>query len=64
MDAERAISLMRFVGVLGEQSAKSLRAGQMQDVIFQGTDLRKAVNLCEVALIFHGVRRGAGNRLQ
>ncbi len=38
--------------VLGEQSAKSLRAGQMQDVIFQGTDLRKAVNLCEVALIF------------
>ena len=38
--------------VLGEQSSKSLRAGQMQDVIFQGTDLRKAVNLCEVALVF------------
>tara|TARA_Y100000588_G_scaffold356809_1_gene413452 strand:- start:14023 stop:17745 length:3723 start_codon:yes stop_codon:yes gene_type:complete len=38
--------------VLGEQSAKSLRAGQMQDVIFQGTDSRKAVNLCEVALVF------------
>ena len=38
--------------VLGEQSAKSLRAGLMQDVIFQGTDSRKPVNLCEVALLF------------
>lgn len=38
--------------VLGEQSAKSLRAGLMQDVIFQGTDSRKSVNLCEVALLF------------
>ncbi len=38
--------------VLGEQSAKSLRAGAMQDVIFQGTDSRKPVNLCEVSLVF------------
>lgn len=38
--------------VLGEQSAKSLRAGGMQDVIFQGSDARKPVNLCEVSLIF------------
>lgn len=38
--------------VLGEQSAKSLRAGAMQDVIFQGTDARKPVNLCEVSLVF------------
>ena len=38
--------------VLGEQRAKSLRAGLMQDVIFQGTDSRKPVNLCEVALLF------------
>jgi chromosome segregation protein len=38
--------------VLGEQSAKSLRAGAMQDVIFQGTTSRKPVNLCEVTLIF------------
>lgn len=38
--------------VLGEQSAKSLRAGNMQDVIFQGTDARKPVNLCEVSLLF------------
>lgn len=38
--------------VLGEQSAKSLRAGAMQDVIFQGTSNRKPVNLCQVSLIF------------
>lgn len=38
--------------VLGEQSAKSLRAGAMQDVIFQGTDSRKPVHLCEVFLTF------------
>jgi chromosome segregation protein len=38
--------------VLGETSAKSLRAGGMQDVIFQGTDSRKALNLCEVSLVF------------
>lgn len=38
--------------VLGEQSAKSLRAGAMQDVIFQGTSSRKPVNLCQVSLVF------------
>lgn len=38
--------------VLGEQSAKSLRAGAMQDVIFQGTSNRKPVNLCQVSLVF------------
>ncbi len=38
--------------VLGEQSPKSLRAGGMQDVIFQGTTARKPVNLCEVSLVF------------
>ncbi len=38
--------------VLGEQSAKSLRAGIMQDVIFQGSDSRKPINLCEITLVF------------
>lgn len=38
--------------VLGETSAKSLRAGGMQDVIFQGSEARKPLNLCEVSLIF------------
>ncbi|WP_200759317.1 chromosome segregation protein SMC [Effusibacillus dendaii] len=36
--------------VLGEQSAKSLRGGKMEDVIFAGSDSRKAVNYCEVSL--------------
>jgi len=38
--------------VLGEQSAKSLRGSTMQDVIFTGTQKRKARAFCEVSLIF------------
>jgi chromosome segregation protein len=38
--------------VLGEQSAKSLRGGNMQDVIFAGSDSRKPVNFGEVSLTF------------
>jgi chromosome segregation protein len=41
--------------VLGEQSAKSLRGDQMQDVIFQGSDGRKPTSAAEVRLRLSGV---------
>jgi len=41
--------------VLGEQSAKALRGGEMADVIFNGTDGRKPMGMCEVSLTLGGV---------
>ena len=38
--------------VLGEQSAKALRGGKMEDVIFGGTQKRKRMGYCEVSLVF------------
>jgi chromosome segregation protein len=38
--------------VLGEQSAKALRGGEMADVIFSGTDSKQAVGVAEVSLTF------------
>jgi chromosome segregation protein len=37
--------------VLGEQSSKSLRAENMQDIIFAGSETRRALNVAEVTLL-------------
>src|SRR5579871_867294 len=41
--------------VLGEQSVKALRGGEMADVIFTGTDSRKSLSMAEVSLTIGGV---------
>ncbi len=42
--------------VLGNQSPKSLRSGQMTDVIFSGSSSRKPSGLADVSLMFSDVR--------
>ena len=39
--------------VLGEQSARSLRGKKMEDIIFQGSDTRNALNFAEVSLVLN-----------
>ena len=43
--------------VLGEQSVKSLRGSSMSDVIFDGSEHRRAQNLAEVTLVFDNTDR-------
>jgi len=46
--------------VLGEQSAKSLRSGNMADLIFSGSSSRRASGMAEVMLTFSGVAGALG----
>lgn len=46
--------------VLGEQSAKALRGGKMNDVIFEGSDKRAALPVCEVSLVFTDCEKELG----
>jgi len=44
--------------VLGEQSAKQLRGGKMDDIIFKGSTKRRPVGMAEVTLVFENEDRG------
>src|ERR1700722_4171688 len=50
-----AVDAVRWV--LGEQSARSLRGGEMTDVIFNGSASRRGLGLAEVSMVFDNTRR-------
>src|SRR6516165_5216469 len=43
--------------ILGEQSAKSLRGGEMADVIFNGSTSRRSFGMAEVTVTFDNGKR-------
>src|SRR6202165_206872 len=52
------LSAVRWL--LGEQSAKALRGGEMADVIFSGTDSKQPVGMAEVSLTFTDCEKDLG----
>ena len=44
--------------VLGEQNARTLRCARLPDLIFSGTETRKAMGMAEVKLLFDSVEDG------
>jgi chromosome segregation protein len=53
-----------FKWVLGEQSAKSLRGGSMEDVIFAGSVSKKTKGMAEVTLILSDIIKKPSNGLE
>src|SRR5947209_3297093 len=48
--------------ILGEQSAKSLRGGEMADVIFNGSTSRRSLGMAEVTMTFDNSLRRLGTQ--
>ena len=46
--------------VLGEQRPTALRCTKLADVVFNGTDTRKPLGLCEVSIMFAGCEKELG----
>ncbi len=50
--------------VLGEQSSKNMRGSSMVDVIFNGSENRKKVNLAEVTLVFNNENKALNSEYE
>ncbi len=50
--------------ILGEQSAKSLRGGEMADVIFNGSASRRSLGLAEVTMTFDNRKRQLATEME